>query len=1162
MFRITYNLPRLLAVALILPTSIVYSLEVDPKTRQHSANDPLDWSGAVTVRPGPNENNWTAKTIPIQPGGVAAWLNITPVPPSFLAYAMNENFNAEERSAYIEFTGGTRFTVVQSGRGSVLSRNAFTFENDGGTDQLSVSVLPGTAWSVSSTVSWVRILTGTKGFGNDTVRFAVDPNDGIQPREGTFVVGGNVVRISQTGIDLTIEPSQAVVLDKLSIVSFNVTALLSQSWKPVSTTSWISITDPGPGRGNGTVVLSVLPNDNYEPRQGVVAVGSRTFQVNQAGNQNPTLSILPTSATGGDQGAQGRINVIVTPGMPWSAKSDSSWLQIVAGEKGVGNGEIAFVVSPNLTLGPRNATITVSLWEPRLGQLPLVGLIRDDENGIDLVSGRQWTRLSSEFMGVGGQFTYNEASVDAIKRGGQLAWPSNQDELDWIVKHNSGWLDIHWAGSGAWIIGSGSVATVDLRLPWAPGEPSAYDKAYASPARLGQALYSASQFTRRGYVLKRGTRTVALWHNFAGQTTIACRFKGSTQEPQSLIAGFSPDVLLFQESAGSQLRIGDFTWPLSTPLGNKEHVAVLVVEDNTRVRVYLDGIMLFSRAIGILLSGDFRSAMNPRGEVRIYGRALTPQEVAIMSQELSGRIHFTLSQAAPLPVLTKTGDKTSAAGGTLQTELTLPAGVPWTASTSTSWLKFVTGTNQRTDSTGGIGPQVVSVFVDQNNTTEERRASVTIAGLKFSVIQTGRSVTLKPLSSGTGFYGDNVNAIARETGGVVLVGIFPEAGAAWTLHYANESDKSWIVPTPVTGGGNKDILFAISPYNSPLSSRTAVFRVADKEIRITQQGYTATVTPSTTSFPEIGGEGRIQVSVPASAFWETVALSPWITIVTGQNANGSGSVLFKVASNTGPARFGTIVVAGEPIQLSQAAAIVGQNPPRRGPYTGARKVEVDLRSKNVERGLAQIESGDGATRSTNAGGSECRVSVTTQNPGKYIYFRIDESFKWAELMAVTVEVEYFDVGGDDFRLQFDGSDLSAPFQGAYSFSRETASLFGASVWKVAKFKCTGAKFRDSQNSQSDFRIVVPAAGLFVRSVRVIRTEVPELSIMPALIQNPFSLKARLTGNLGSRYSVERSTDLIRWEEAAVLPPLASEDLEINLISPTKEQGFYRIRLMQ
>ncbi|MBI4663350.1 MAG: BACON domain-containing protein [Verrucomicrobia bacterium] len=368
-------------------------------------------------------------------------------------------------------------------------------------------------------------------------------------------------------------------------------------------------------------------------------------------------------------------------------------------------------------------------------------------------------------------------------------------------------------------------------------------------------------------------------------------------------------------------------WPLADGLRDRLHIAALVLTNGVSLTVYLDGIPLFSQPTTAKTPMDLRAVMTEKGEIRAYGRPLSAQEVASVSAELAPRVqYFTLSQAAAVPALSTTSESVPAAGGTVQVGVLLPSGVPWTAVSKDSWLSFVLGTNVRTNSLSDTGPQVVFVFVNENNTTDTRQGIVSIAGLVFAIAQAGRTVTLNPLGAGMTRYGDNVNAVISELGGAVLIGILPEAGAAWTLRYARPEDASWVVPMPGNAVGNKDVLFAVSPYNSPLASRTALFNVADKQIRITQRGYTATVTPSATSFPSDGGQGQVQVTVPTSAFWEAVALSPWITILTGQNANGSGLVIFKVASNTGPDRFGTIIVAGEVIRFAQAAGSAPTRP--------------------------------------------------------------------------------------------------------------------------------------------------------------------------------------------------------------------------------------------
>src|SRR5262249_37377839 len=114
----------------------------------------------------------------------------------------------------------------------------------------------------------------------------------------------------------------------------------------------------------------------------------------------------------------------------------------------------------------------------------------------------------------------------------------------------------------------------------------------------------------------------------------------------------------------------------------------------------------------------------------------------------------------------------------------------------------------------------------------------------------------------------------------------------------------------------------------------------------------------------------------------------------------------------------------------------GIQPPRpRGPYSDFKVVSTTLQATNDSRGLTQFESADGATVPAEAGGSPCRAVAPTIHPGRYVYFQIHDSFKWAAKMLVDVEVEYFDQGTGSFRIEYDGPDPNAPFDGAYTASK-------------------------------------------------------------------------------------------------------------------------------
>jgi hypothetical protein len=91
----------------------------------------------------------------------------------------------------------------------------------------------------------------------------------------------------------------------------------------------------------------------------------------------------------------------------------------------------------------------------------------------------------------------------------------------------------------------------------------------------------------------------------------------------------------------------------------------------------------------------------------------------------------------------------------------------------------------------------------------------------------------------------------------------------------------------------------------------------------------------------------------------------------------------------------------------------------------------------------------------------------------YVYFAVDDSFKSEGTMNATAEFEYFDAAPGRLGVEFDGSDTSAPFSGAYSRSEKIA-LAGDKRWKTARFKLDAARFLNSQNSAADFRVVAEA----------------------------------------------------------------------------------------
>ena len=163
----------------------------------------------------------------------------------------------------------------------------------------------------------------------------------------------------------------------------------------------------------------------------------------------------------------------------------------------------------------------------------------------------------------------------------------------------------------------------------------------------------------------------------------------------------------------------------------------------------------------------------------------------------------------------------------------------------------------------------------------------------------------------------------------------------------------------------------------------------------------------------------------------------------------------------------------------------GWKPPAvAGKFRDAPSVDIVLGQKNQDHGLRQVVTDDGRTQPVVIGGSS---AIKRASPdAHYMYFAADDSFKWADAMSARLIVEYFDAGAGSLAVEYDGSDSSAPFNGAYTRAGQRMELTDSKQWKTAEFDLVGAHFMNSENADSDFRLALEAPEICVRRVELVR----------------------------------------------------------------------------
>ena len=236
--------------------------------------------------------------------------------------------------------------------------------------------------------------------------------------------------------------------------------------------------------------------------------------------------------------------------------------------------------------------------------------------------------------------------------------------------------------------------------------------------------------------------------------------------------------------------------------------------------------------------------------------------------------------------------------------VTASTGCPWTAVSTVAWISIASGSSGTANST-------VS-FTVAANAGAARTGTVTIAGQTVTVNQAAVSCSysINPTTLSIGAGGGTAGPLA----------VTAAAGCTWTA----TTSTSWLsVTSGASGTGNGTV--AISVAANTGGARTGTLTVANQTVTVTQAAAPCSysVTPTNVSIGAAGGTGTpISVSTSSGCTWTSTGNVSWLMILSGASGTGGGSVTYSVQPNTGPARTGTLTVAGQTVMISQSTGCV------------------------------------------------------------------------------------------------------------------------------------------------------------------------------------------------------------------------------------------------
>jgi hypothetical protein len=240
-----------------------------------------------------------------------------------------------------------------------------------------------------------------------------------------------------------------------------------------------------------------------------------------------------------------------------------------------------------------------------------------------------------------------------------------------------------------------------------------------------------------------------------------------------------------------------------------------------------------------------------------------------------------------------------AAGGSGALRIATNRDCPWTAKADTAWVTI----GQPTD---GQGDGSVPFSVGANGDPASRTAGIAVNDQRFEISQAG-----KPCEFTLSSNHESVDG----AGGDLSVNVRTSATACdWTA----TSNVSWIsIASGRTGRGSGSVTFHVEAGTGP--PRSGAITIGGQTVQV-DQGTGCSYAIGTDAFTVDAGGGERQVVVTASAgcAWTSQSQAPWITIVAGATGGGPGVVVFRVAPADGPARTGTLTIAGRTVTVSQS----------------------------------------------------------------------------------------------------------------------------------------------------------------------------------------------------------------------------------------------------
>ena len=248
-----------------------------------------------------------------------------------------------------------------------------------------------------------------------------------------------------------------------------------------------------------------------------------------------------------------------------------------------------------------------------------------------------------------------------------------------------------------------------------------------------------------------------------------------------------------------------------------------------------------------------------------------------------GHIHideneYTITQYGYTATIEPTNVLFDRKGGTGTINVSVEAGISWTAHADVDWLTV-------TSEPSGTSVGSVSYSVSEYFGVVTRIGTLTVGGQAFTVSQTGADVALEP---------ELVKKAADSD--IVSVTVRALATTAWEV----VPNDPWISVIDKEAGYGDYVLMLAVNSNPSFERRTGTVSIGSAILTITQEGTSSaslSINPENARAAASGAYGNVVVLATPDAPWKAESQTSWLTISEGATGAGNGNIKYVVSAN-------------------------------------------------------------------------------------------------------------------------------------------------------------------------------------------------------------------------------------------------------------------------